>query len=87
MEAAASFCPLLTPNIPARTFSAMKVAVYIDKANAREINSGIILTPPLYTKTVVDSCSNSGISNVKVTPANKKVKRGNRTGFFCKNFN
>ena len=49
IEAAASFCPLLTPNIPALTFSAIKVAVYIDKANANEINSGIILTPPRYT--------------------------------------
>ena len=72
MEAAASFCPLLTPNIPARTFSAIKVAVYIDNANAKDINSGIILTPPLYTYTVFDNCSNCGISKDKDTPPNKK---------------
>ena len=44
--AAASFWPLLTPRIPALTFSAMKVAAYIDKAKANAINSGIMLTPP-----------------------------------------
>ena len=47
IDAAASFCPLLTPSIPALTFSAINVAVYIDSAKAREINSGIMVTPPL----------------------------------------
>ena len=47
MLAAASFWPFPTPSIPALTFSATNVAVYIDKAKASEINSGIILTPPL----------------------------------------
>ena len=46
IEAAASFCPLLTPWTPALTHSAIKVAVYSDKANAREINSGGNLIPP-----------------------------------------
>ena len=46
MLAAASFWPLLTPKIPALTFSAINVAVYMDKAKAKAINSGIILTPP-----------------------------------------
>ena len=47
IDAAASFCPLLTPWTPALTHSAINVAVYNDKANANEINSGGNLSPPL----------------------------------------
>ena len=46
IDAAASFWPLLTPWTPALTHSAMKVAVYNDRANARDINSGGNLIPP-----------------------------------------
>ena len=46
MDAAASFWPLLTPCTPALTHSAIKVAVYNDKANAKDINSGGNLIPP-----------------------------------------
>mgnify|MGYP003310393352 CR=1 FL=1 len=42
IDAAASFCPLVTPIIPALTHSAIKVAVYKDKASANAINSGIM---------------------------------------------
>ena len=47
IDAAASFCPLVTPIIPALTHSAIKVAVYNDNAAARAINSGIMATPPM----------------------------------------
>ena len=60
MLAAASFCPLPTPCIPALTFSATNVAVYIERAKANEISSGIILIPPLKLKTVSESWFNSG---------------------------
>ena len=46
IDAAASFWPLPTPWIPALTHSAIKVAVYKDKDNAKAINSGGKLTPP-----------------------------------------
>ena len=46
IDAAASFCPFPTPWIPARTHSAINVAVYKDKDNAKAINSGGKLTPP-----------------------------------------
>ena len=46
IDAAASFCPLPTPWIPALTHSAIKVAVYRDKDRVRAINSGGKLTPP-----------------------------------------
>ena len=57
IEAAASFWPLLTPWTPALTHSAIKVAVYKDKANARDINSGGNFRPPLKVKDVFDNCS------------------------------
>ena len=47
IDAAASFCPLVTPIIHALTHSAINVAVYKDKAAAKAINSGIIATPPI----------------------------------------
>ena len=43
--AAASYWPLPTPITPALTFSAIKVAVYMESARASAINSGIMLTP------------------------------------------
>ena len=46
IDAAASFWPLPTPWIPALTHSAIKVAVYKDKDNAKAISSGGKLTPP-----------------------------------------
>ena len=46
IDAAASFWPLPTPWIPALTHSAIKVAVYKDRDNAKAINSGGKLTPP-----------------------------------------
>ena len=77
--AAASFWPLFTPKIPALTFSAIKVAVYIDRAKANAINSGIILTPPLYVKTVGESCVKTGYSKVRLTPRKKNVNKGSNT--------
>ena len=56
IDAAASFCPLLTPWTPALTHSAIKVAVYKDKANAKEINSGGNFRPPSYVNDVWDNC-------------------------------
>jgi len=55
----------------------MNVAVYIDRAIANAINSGIILTPPRKLKIVVDICFKTGISNSRVTPPIKKLKAGN----------
>ena len=46
IDAAASFCPLPTPWIPALTHSAIKVAVYKDKDRVSAINSGGKLNPP-----------------------------------------
>ena len=46
MEAAASFCPLLTPKTPALTHSAIYVYVYIPKAKTKAINSGMAFEPP-----------------------------------------
>ena len=46
IDAAASFCPLLIPWIPALTHSAMKVAVYRASANVNAISSGGKPSPP-----------------------------------------
>ena len=76
IEAAASFCPLLTPIIPALTHSAIKVAVYNDNAKAKAISSGIIPTPPVKLKIVGDCFISVGYSKLKETPPSKKVKSG-----------
>ena len=76
IEAAASFWPLLTPWTPALTHSAIKVAVYKDKANANEINSGGNLSPPLKVNDVFDSCSITGIWIDASTPPSKKLNNG-----------
>ena len=76
IEAAASFWPLLTPWTPALTHSAIKVAVYKDKANANEINSGGNFRPPLKVKDVFDNCSITGISTDASTPPRKKLNNG-----------
>ena len=44
---AASICPLLIARIPERTFSAIKDAVYKDRARSSATSSGISLIPPL----------------------------------------
>ena len=77
MLAAASFCPLLTPNIPALTFSAIKVAVYMDKDKANAISSGIMFNPPSNVKIVGESCFKTGYSKESVTPNNIKDIIGN----------
>ena len=60
IDAAASFCPLLIPWIPALTHSAINVAVYNAKANVKAISSGGMPRPPSYIYDVSDSCFNSG---------------------------
>ena len=77
MDAAASFCPLVTPIIPALTHSAIKVSVYNDNAAAKAINSGIIATPPTKLKLVCDSCVRTGYSKLRETPPTKKVNNCN----------
>ena len=64
IEAAASFWPLLTPWTPALTHSAIKVAVYKDKANAKEINSGGNFRPPLKVKDVLTKVDTKNL-NIK----------------------
>ena len=92
IEAAASFCPLLTPWTPALTHSAIKVAVYKDKANAKEINSGGNFRPPSYVNDVRYNCFITGISTDASTPPRKKLNNGkiikrpidiNRTGVWA----
>ena len=62
IDAAASFCPLLIPWIPALTHSAIKVAVYNAKANVKAMSSGGNPNPPLYLNDVFAICSKTGIS-------------------------
>ena len=76
IDEAASFWPLLIPWIPALTHSAIKVAVYKDKANVNAISSGGIPNPPSYLNDVVDICSKTGISKFNETPPIKKVNNG-----------
>ena len=76
MLAAASFCPLVTPNIPALTFSAIKVAVYMDKDKANAISSGIIFNPPSNVKIVGESCFSTGYSKDRLTPKKRNVING-----------
>ena len=54
----------------------MNVAVYIDKAKASAINSGIMLTPPAYVNTVGESCFKTGYSKVRDTPRKRNVIKG-----------
>ena len=77
MLAAASFCPLFTPSIPALTFSAIKVAVYMDKDKANAISSGIMFNPPTKVKIVGESCFKTGYSKESVTPNNRNDINGN----------
>ena len=76
IDAAASFCPLLIPCIPALTHSAIKVAVYKANANVNAISSGGIPKPPSYINDVVDICFKTGIEKFKETPPIKKVNKG-----------
>ena len=54
---AASIWPLFIANIPERTFSAIKVAVYIDKARSNATSSGVSLMPPLKLNPFNAGCS------------------------------
>jgi len=47
---------LLTPSIPALTFSAINVPVYKDKAKNNAINSGGMANPPMNVPEVFDNC-------------------------------
>ncbi len=67
---------MLIPCIPARTHSAIKVAVYKDKASVKAISSGGIPSPPVNLNDVVAICSRTGISKFKETPPIKKVNNG-----------
>ena len=67
---------MLIPCIPARTHSAIKVAVYKAKARVKAISSGGIPNPPSYINDVVAICSKTGISKFKETPPIKKANNG-----------
>ena len=61
--------------MPALTHSAINVAVYNDKDNAKAINSGGLNLHHLHKQmTVVANCFNSGISKDSLTPPIKNLK-------------
>ena len=63
--------------MPALTFSAIKVAVHMDKDKANAISSGIMFNPPSKVKIVGESCFNTGYSNESFTPNNRNEIKGN----------